>query len=171
MKFIWTGYILELLLLALIKPFLSNFSNMGLLAVMIHATFTILILISFKSKEKILLLFAFLSRLGFQAMDVFVFPSLFEGLPVTLIEAQGSGLKCFISDSITHEVRITELIDFISLDKSPNYWANEVLKYGSGYERKDASFEIRANGYDIEENAKWLENFYLEHVNKLRENY
>lgn len=96
-----------------------------------------------------------------QVMDVLLFPSLFEGLPVTLIEAQANGLKCIVSDTITKEVDITGLVEFIPLSKPASYWAEQVLKYADGYERKDTYAAICAAGYDIKDNAKWLENFYL----------
>lgn len=96
-----------------------------------------------------------------QAMDIFLFPSLYEGLPVTLIEAQASGLRCFISDSITNEVQITDLIKSISIDKSPMEWATEVLNNKS-YVRYDTSKSIKSSGFDIKETAIWLEKFYLE---------
>lgn len=96
-----------------------------------------------------------------QAMDVFLMPSLYEGLPVTLIEAQASGLKCIISDNITHEVKITNQVEFVSLNKSSDYWADQVLKYSSGYERRNVFKDISDAGYDISENAKRMENFYI----------
>lgn len=97
------------------------------------------------------------------AMDIFLFPSLHEGLPVTVIEAQASGLKCFLSDSITTEVGITKLVEFISLHKSPEYWAEKLLSVSDGYKRKDMHNDIVEASYDIEENAKWLQEFYLSH--------
>jgi len=102
-----------------------------------------------------------------QAFDVFLFPSLFEGLPVTMVEAQAAGLKCIISDTIPAEVEITNLVKFISLAKPATYWADEILIYKDHYKRKDRYAEIVNSGYDIKENAKWLEEFYLRsyHIN------
>ena len=99
------------------------------------------------------------------AMDVFLFPSLWEGLPVTLVEAQTNGLHCIVSDIITEEVKITNLLDYVSLDELPSHWAKKVLSYADGYERKNTSYEIIKAGFDIKEVAKWLEKFYLEETN------
>lgn len=97
----------------------------------------------------------------FQGMDIFVMPSLFEGLPVTLIEAQASGLKIFASDVITNEVAITNNIEFMSLNSSAEVWADRIMEYRDGYERKNSSQEIIASGYDVKNNAQELEQFYL----------
>ncbi|CAH2716772.1 Putative glycosyltransferase EpsF [Neobacillus rhizosphaerae] len=97
-----------------------------------------------------------------QAMDVFLFPSLYEGLPVTLIEAQASGLKIFASNTITEEVFITDLVNYCSLKSTPNEWANRVLNgFDENINRSRSFTEVKSSNYDIEENAKWLENFYL----------
>ena len=96
-----------------------------------------------------------------QAMDVFVFPSLFEGLPVTLIEAQAAGLPCLISSSIPIECRKTDLVTPIPLTRSPADWAREVLQK-AGTVRENMLPQIQQSGFDIRENAVFLQNFYLE---------
>lgn len=95
-----------------------------------------------------------------QAFDVFVFPSYHEGLPVTLIEAQGAGLPCIISDAITKEVDLnTGLTDFQSINSFPAVWAKKILKVNN--RMKNAQELVKKRGYDITESAMWIENFYL----------
>lgn len=96
-----------------------------------------------------------------QAIDVFLFPSLYEGLGLAIIEAQATGLKCVISETIPKEVKVTDNVECISLDESAEAWADRIMKYRDGYERKDTSQEIVAAGYDIQQSTKWLESFYL----------
>ena len=101
-----------------------------------------------------------------QAFDIFLFPSLYEGLPVTLVEAQGAGLKCFISDSVTREIDLEcGLTEFISLNKPSKEWA-EIIDKNREYKRKDTVEALRSHGYDMTQNAKELEDLYI----KLYEN-
>lgn len=95
-----------------------------------------------------------------QCMDVMLFPSLFEGLPVTIIEAQASSLPCVLSDTITKECKITENVEFLSLKTDVDAWSNVTLKM-SKLPRYDSSNDIIKSGYDIEQNAIWLQNFYI----------
>ena len=96
-----------------------------------------------------------------QAMDIFLLPSYFEGLPLVTIEAQASGLKCFISDNITKEISLTNLIEFISLNKSANYWASEIIKYNNNYDRINTKNMIEKSGFDIKKQSKVLQEFYI----------
>lgn len=96
-----------------------------------------------------------------QAMDVFLFPSLWEGLPLTGIEAQTAGLPVIMSDVITDEVCITDNIYVMSLNQKPDEWANKVLTISGGFRRKDVQNEIVDSGFDISSTAKWLQDFYL----------
>ena len=96
-----------------------------------------------------------------QAMDVFVFPSNYEGLPVTMVEAQAAGLPCYISDHVPPECALTDLVTTIPLSASPETWADSILTAHT--DRVDTYDEIAAAGFDIAENAKWLQNYYLEH--------
>lgn len=101
-----------------------------------------------------------------QAMDCFVFPSLYEGLPVTVIEAQAAGLPCFISDTITEEVSITDLVERLPKNITPDYWSNKILEKASSCNREDMKQKIIDADYDIATTVKWLEDFYIERVEK-----
>lgn len=94
------------------------------------------------------------------AMNAFVFPSFNEGLPVSVIEAQATGIKCFLSDSITNEVDITGNVEFVSLKQSDEYWCDEILN-NYNIERKNFYNNLVEAGYDIESTTKILEKLYI----------
>lgn len=96
----------------------------------------------------------------YQAMDFFVFPSRFEGLPGTVVEAQSAGLRCLISDTIAREVGITDLVTYKSIEDKPEEWADYVLE-NAKYLREDLYEQIAAAGYDVKSQAKRYEQFYL----------
>lgn len=83
------------------------------------------------------------------AMDVFVFPSLYEGMPNTVIEAQATGLPCIIADTITREADITGLVQYLSLETSAGQWADRALE-AAKQPRRDTHGDFIRNKYDIQ---------------------
>ena len=97
------------------------------------------------------------------AMDLFLFPSFMEGLSVAMLEAQCAGLPCVVSDTIPHEVEMTDLVSFISLKESPEVWTEHILKASQRHIDRPTYPQVIARcGYDIQKNAEWLQNYYLE---------
>lgn len=95
-----------------------------------------------------------------QGMDVFVFPSLYEGLGNVIIEAQAAGLHSVISDAVPDEVKMSNLVDFVSLSDDISVWESTISKYYDGYVHSGIHEVLIENGYEISSAAKDLENYY-----------
>ncbi len=119
----------------------------------------------------------------YQAMDYFLLPSFYEGLPGTAIEAQTSGLPGILSDTVTEEAVVTDLLQMRSIQEEPILWAEEIMKRSQesavtlkNFERKDKSPNVCETGeksrsiyaeivkkasFDVKEQAKSMQEFYL----------
>lgn len=95
------------------------------------------------------------------AMDLFLLPSLFEGLPVTLMETQASGLPALVSDRVTREMDKVGLIRFLPLEEDASCWAEAVMKAGINEQRSAYAQKVVDAGYDIADQARKLGAFYL----------
>jgi len=105
--------------------------------------------------------------LRLQAMDVMVFPSLYEGLPNVVLEWQAVGLPALISDSITTECAPSDLVHFMSLEEEAQEWADRAIElYEKQHNREEdaarATFLLKEEGFEINQNARDLEEMYKE---------
>ena len=94
-----------------------------------------------------------------QAMDVFILPSLFEGLPIVGVEAQAAGLPLLVSDRVSRELALTDSVTFLPIE-DPALWVEEILKH-RGDRYPDSPTLLAQNGYSIEETARQVRNLYF----------
>ena len=96
------------------------------------------------------------------AMDIFCMPSLYEGIPITAIEAQATGLSVLISANVSTEVSISDLVTLLPIDRGTEPWEIEI-KQISKIQRKRNSYadKIKSAGYDIKHSAEMLESIYV----------
>ena len=93
------------------------------------------------------------------ACDVFLFPSTKEGLPVSIIEAQAAGLPILLSNSVTDEVCVTELVTMFSLNESEKSWAKKTIEIYR-QKRQNTFEQMQRSGWDINESMKILIDYY-----------
>lgn len=96
----------------------------------------------------------------YHAMDVFVLPSRYEGLGIVNIESQSSGLPTIVSTNVPKEAKVSDLIQYIPLEKPASYWAEQIIA-SKKVERKDAYLEVIHHQYDIKSATEKLEKIYL----------
>lgn len=102
----------------------------------------------------------------YQAMDVFVMPSLFEGLPVVGVEAQFSGLPCIFSDKVPEEVEFTNKVKFVPLNDEKKVWANIVIAAARDNTNREMP-ELRNSIFNIEKSATLLTDYYKQLLSRV----
>lgn len=103
----------------------------------------------------------------YQAMDIFVMPSFFEGIPVVGVEAQFSGLPCLFSDAVPKQVKFSKEVKFLSINKlDVDKWADEILKY-KNYVRNCDDTIINGSEYNIENSYSILADYYMDLIERV----
>jgi glycosyltransferase involved in cell wall biosynthesis len=97
-----------------------------------------------------------------QAIDIFILPSLFEGLPIVGVEAQAAGLPCIVSDTITEELKIIDNMFFVNLSDNLNVWIDKIIDVSNSCYSRDTSLCIKEAGFDIRDQVRLLESFYIQ---------
>lgn len=92
-------------------------------------------------------------------MDCFLFPSKWEGLPVTVVEAQAAQLPCLVSDTVTKEVGVSDLVKYLPIDRGVQIWSDAAINLKIA--KHDVTDKIKDNGFDVKTSAQWLANWYV----------
>ncbi|WP_324361563.1 glycosyltransferase family 1 protein [Acetivibrio sp.] len=103
-----------------------------------------------------------------QAMDIFLMPSLYEGFPLTAVEAQAEGVPCIFSNTITAEAKLLPETCYLSLNDSPEKWAKTVIDIYNSYYRDDKKDELTKAGFNLHKELSKLMKFYEQAINRER---
>ena len=96
-----------------------------------------------------------------QAMDVILMPSLFEGLPVSLVEAQASGLPLVLSDTISRDIKLSDYVQFLSIEDSLQNWVKAIMNFSQVPRNEKGDKLIKLSGYDIDRIAEMMIDLYI----------
>ena len=102
----------------------------------------------------------------YQPFDLYLFPSLWEGLPLTGIEAQTSGLPVLMSDVIAPETIVTDNVTRFSLNQSAEAWADKAREIFTAFARPACQPQVKKAGFDVRDTASWLQEFYIDRTLK-----
>lgn len=98
-----------------------------------------------------------------QTMDVFVFPSFSEGVPVSLVEAQAAGIKCLVSNNVTNEVVISNIIKYRDISEKPELWVKDIFEWKT----KEIEY-YQLEKWNMIDIVKKLEMYYINAVRRCR---
>ena len=97
----------------------------------------------------------------YQAFDIFILPSLYEGFGMVTIEAQASNLPCIVSDTVPKETKMSNDYCFLNLNSGINIWVDKIHELLIKNNRKDNTSSIIENGFDIRKETEKIENYYI----------
>lgn len=99
----------------------------------------------------------------YSTFDILVMPSLYEGLSITMIEAQVNGLKCYTSNNVDKNTDITKNVDFLSLEKDAKFWADYI--YNNNNNRDRDVLDKIPNEFNAKKSYEEVYKFYMENIN------
>lgn len=105
----------------------------------------------------------------YQGIDVLLFPSLYEGLPMVLVEAQAAGVQSIASNQISEEAMVTDFVEALPIDKGVAPWVEAAVKAsskGGNTNRSNGAIELREAGFDIYDTVRDLEKIYIDNIRR-----